>query len=336
MKNFTSLLIVLLGVISLNATAQVDSVPPGTYATDSIPLVDGYSHSTVYDNAKPFPMPVIKQSNIRFYKRVYRDIDLTDKQNAIFATPGATLIEAIMKDIAAGKLTVYDATDDSFKKKLSAKEGMARFTDSVMVPKFDNEGNQIGGTMTLNEFNPEKITKFRIKEDIFLDKQRGKMETRIVGLAPLMDITSNAELAASVGATPAFWLYYPQVRYTMVKMDISDVERNLFDMSMDDIFLQRKFASKIIREGNNPSTQDSISSQASELKLKKMNDDLWKNPKGVKEKDLVTEADLLKADKKKEKKPKAAKAPKAAKLPKEKAVKKESTPVAPKSTPVTN
>ena len=309
----------LLTAFCFTAQAQVDSIPPSQLATDSIPTIDGYSHSTVFDNAKPFPMPAIKQSNIRFYKRVYRDIDLTDKQNAIFATQGKTLIEALMKDIAAGTLTVYDATDDSFKKKLTAKEGAARFTDSVMVPKFDSEGNQIGGTMALNEFNPEKITKFRIKEDIFLDKQRGKMETRIIGLAPLMDITSNAELAASVGATPAFWLYYPQVRYTLVKMDVSDPERNLFDLSMDDIFLQRRFNSKIIREGNNATTQDSVASLVSEEKLKKFNADFYKNPNGIKEKDLVQPEDLLKTDKKKEATPKAPKE----KAPKKTAVKTE-------------
>jgi len=308
MKNSPLLyFVVLLTAFCTTANAQVDSVPPSYAVSDSIPLTDGYNHSTVFENAKPFPMPVIKQSNIRFYKRVYRDIDLTDPKNAIFATPGATLIEAMMKDIAGGKLTVYDATDDSFKKKMSAKEGAARFTDSVMVPKFDTEGNQIGGVMALNEFNPEKITKFRIKEDIFLDKQKGKLETRIIGIAPLMSITSNADLAATVGSTPAFWLYFPQVRYTLAKMDISDPERNLFDLSMDDIFLQRKFASKIIREGNNPSIQDSVGSITAEEKLKKISADYYKTPKGVKESELVQPEDLLKTEKKK-KAPKAKKA----------------------------
>jgi len=298
--------ILILSVSCFTASAQVDTIPPGI--TDSIPTTDGYNHSTIFENAKPFPMPVINQRNVRFYKRVYRDIDLRERQNVIFAKPGATLIEALMKDIQGGTLTVYDATDDSFKKKLSAKEGMARFTDSVMVPKFDADGNQIGGVMALNEFNPEKITKFRIKEDIFLDKQRGKMETRIIGIAPLMDITTNAELAESVGSTPAFWLYYPQVRYTLVKMDVSDPERDLFDVSMDDVFLQRRFASKIVRESSASGVQDSVSAEAAELRIKQLNTNYWKTPKGVNEKNLRKPEDMLKTEKKKEPKPVRTKA----------------------------
>src|SRR5690606_17063813 len=104
--------------------------------------------------------------------------------------------------------------------------------------------------MTLNEFNPERVTKFRIKEDIFFDKQRGRLETRIIGVAPLMDISSSAELAESVGSTPAFWLYFPQLRYTLVKVDVSDPDSGIYDISMDDLFVQRKFASTIIRESS--------------------------------------------------------------------------------------
>src|SRR5690606_42004729 len=100
----------------------------------------------------------------------------------------------------------------------------------------------IDAQMTLNEFNPERVTKFRIKEDIFFDKQRGRLETRIIGVAPLMDISSSAELAESVGSTPAFWLYFPQLRYTLVKVDVFDPDKGLYVMSMDDLFVRRTFA----------------------------------------------------------------------------------------------
>jgi gliding motility associated protien GldN len=101
--------------------------------------------------------------------------------------------------------------------------------------------------MQLNDFNPERITKFRIKEDIFFDKQRSKIETRIIGIAPLMGVQTSD---VTVGEAPVFWLYYPQCRTVFVKKDVSNPDRNLFDISMDDIFLQRKFVSKIIRESN--------------------------------------------------------------------------------------
>ena len=264
---------------------------------DTIPLTDGFYQANNLENAIPFAYPKVNMKNIRFYKRVWRDIDLTNEENYIYAIPGASLIEAVMKGINEGKLTPYSPEDDSFKTKMTARQGVAQFADSVLVPIFDEEGNQIDAQMALNEFNPERVTKFRVKEDIFFDKQRGRLETRIIGVAPLMDISSSAELAESVGSTPAFWLYFPQLRYTLVKVDVSDPDRGLYDMSMDDLFVQRKFASRIIRESS-PSAmrqeaqyaenalQQSQEAQQIEDKLEAYKERLWSTPKGVNAEEL--------------------------------------------------
>jgi len=264
---------------------------------DTIPLTDGFYQANNLEDAVPFAYPKVNMKNIRFYKRVWRDIDLSNEENYIYAIPGASLIEAIMDGINQGKLTPYSPEDDSFKARMTASEGVARFADSVLVPIFDDEGNQIDAQMTLNEFNPERVTKFRIKEDIFFDKQRGRLETRIIGVAPLMDISSSAELAESVGSTPAFWLYFPQLRYTLVKVDVSDPDRGIYDMSMDDLFVQRKFASTIIRESS-PSAmrqealyaenelQQLQEAQNIEDKLETYKERLWTAPKGVDPKEL--------------------------------------------------
>ncbi|MDX3912850.1 MULTISPECIES: type IX secretion system ring subunit PorN/GldN [Olivibacter] len=282
-----------------NWTALPDSVQGNNSAllVDTVPQTDGYYQVNDLHDAVPFAYPKVNPKNIRFYKRVWRDIDLKDKENYIFAIPGASLMEAIMKSIKEGKLTPYNPEDDGFKTKLTAREGEARFTDSVLVPIFDEEGNQIDAQMTLNEFNPEKVTKFRIKEDIFFDKQRGKLETRIIGVAPLMTINTSEELAESVGETPAFWLYFPQLRYTLVQIDVSDPDRELYDMTMDDLFVQRKFASKIVRQSS-PSqqmqyatgeqSQDSAVTGDIEDKIKLYKARLWRNPKGVNPEDLLS------------------------------------------------
>ncbi|RZF57435.1 gliding motility protein GldN [Sphingobacterium corticibacterium] len=264
---------------------------------DTIPTTDGFYQANNLEDAVPFAYPKVNMKNIRFYKRVWRDIDLSNEENYIYAIPGASLIEAIMNGINEGKLTPYSPEDDTFKTKMTASQGVAQFADSVLVPIFDDEGNQIDAQMTLNEFNPERVTKFRIKEDIFFDKQRGRLETRIIGVAPLMDISSSAELAESIGSTPAFWLYFPQLRYTLVKVDVSDPDRGLYDMSMDDLFVQRKFASSIIRESS-PSAmrqeaqyaenalQQLQEAQQIEDKLETYKEKLWSAPKGVNPEEL--------------------------------------------------
>lgn len=296
---------------SLFAQATIDTLPrtqdtlsnmgtaiskaPGEVIQDTIPLTDGFYQVNNMEDAVPFAYPEVNRKNIRFYKRVWRDIDLKDEKNAILAVPGNSLIEVVMKAIEKGKLSLYSPDDDSFKGRLSAQEGMARFADSVLVPIFDGEGNQIDSKMALNEFDPARVTKFRVKEDIFFDKQRSRLETRIIGVAPLMNITTSAELAESVGATPAFWLYFPQLRYSLVQVDISDPDKGLYEMSMDDFFVQNKFASTIVRESSPGMLQNlketenggqQLDGKKVEEKLDAYKKKLWSNPKGVKAEEL--------------------------------------------------
>lgn len=280
---------------TLNHNAAAKPRASGEVNQDTIPLTDGFYQANNMEDAVPFAYPEVNKKNIRFYKRVWRDIDLKDDKNAILAIPGNSLIEVVMKAIEKGKLSLYSPDDDSFKGRLSAQEGMARFADSVLVPIFDDEGNQIDSKMTLNEFDPSRVTKFRVKEDIFFDKQRSRLETRIIGVAPLMNITTSAELAESVGSTPAFWLYFPQLRYSLVQVDISDPDKGLYDMSMDDFFVQNKFASTIIRESSPGMLQNvkadengtrQLDGKKVEEKLDAYKKKLWSNPKGVKAEEL--------------------------------------------------
>ncbi|WP_374164623.1 gliding motility protein GldN [Arcticibacter sp. MXS-1] len=272
---------------SVAQTAAGAAVTQMSVNTDTIPQTDGFFNTNkALEEAIPFSYPDVNRNNIRFYKRVWRDIDITDKNNLVLGVPGKSLIEAIMKDISAGRLTPYEPSDESFTHKLSAKEGQMRFQDSVLVPIFDADGNQIDSKMMLNEFDPQKVTKFRIKEDIFLNKQRGRVETRIIGVAPLMNVTTSDSSATAIGSTPAFWLYFPQLRYTLVKIDISDPDRDLFEMTMDDLFVQRKFASKIVRESSSlgsVSAQDAaLDADEAERKIQEYKRNLWKVPASVK------------------------------------------------------
>ncbi|WP_293879892.1 gliding motility protein GldN [Sphingobacterium sp. UBA1498] len=276
-------------------TGASTPITSGEVIQDTIPLTDGFYQANSMEDAVPFAYPEVNKKNIRFYKRVWRDIDLKDEKNNLLAVPGNSLIEVIMKAIEKGKLSLYSPDDDSFKGRLSAQEGMARFADSVLVPIFDGEGNQIDSKMALNEFDPARVTKFRVKEDIFFDKQRSRLETRIIGVAPLMNITTSAELAESVGATPAFWLYFPQLRYSLIQVDISDPDKGLYDMTMDDFFVQNKFASTIVRESSPGMLQNlkdtengsqQLDGKKVEEKLDAYKKRLWSNPKGVKAEEL--------------------------------------------------
>ncbi|MFD1256850.1 gliding motility protein GldN [Mucilaginibacter terrae] len=224
-------------------TAVKDSLP-----ADSLPPMDGFYKNEMYTNAKAFNYPAINSRDVKFFKRVWRDIDVKDPKNSLLNTPGATLAEMILEGVRTGKLTAYEPSatnnDSTFAKRIDSRSALSRFQDSAMVDKFDANGNKVSSQMVLNAFNPENVTKFRTKEDIYFDKKRSMVVTRIIGIAPLKAIQAAG---STVGEAPVFWLYFPQCRDFFATKDISDPDRNLYDTTLDDIFVQRKYASTINR-----------------------------------------------------------------------------------------
>jgi gliding motility associated protien GldN len=238
-----------IGSPATAAVADQDSLPKDA-PIDTIKPVDGFYKNTSYDKAKAFAYPPIDRNQVKFYKRVWREIDVHNPKNQIFDTPGATLADIIFEGVKTGRLTAYDpelmnpSGDNTFKKRLNYKEAMGSLRDSAMVDQFDKDGNKIGSKMVLNDFNPEKISRFRIKEDIFYDKKRSLVVTRIIGIAPLKEAQAAGQ---TIGYTPIFWLYFPQARNYFASKDVSDPDHNLYDMTLDDVFLQRRFTSTIVR-----------------------------------------------------------------------------------------
>jgi gliding motility associated protien GldN len=298
LKKVTAVILLLMGTCIHENFAQALS---DSAVTDTLPSFDSYLQKADLSQARPFPYPKTNPANIRMYARIWRVIDLADSSNAILSIPGHSLMEAIMKGLMKGKLTPYEK--DDFKKKLTAKQGSMRFTDSVLVPKFDKDGNQISSKMVLNDFNPDRITRFRIEEDVYFDRQRGKVDTRIIGLAPMMNITGSADLPANMSSAPAFWLYFPQLRFALVQEDVSEPDKGIFDVTLDDVFMQQKFSAYLIRQfspGNAESGQlDPGSPEALKLqqKIADLKKNIWKNPRGINDKNLVNQTQNNKEEK---------------------------------------
>jgi gliding motility associated protien GldN len=260
------LTLILLFTNCIAVSAQVTEVLPQTQTSDtfddttkqvmvdSASFDDGFYRLNAHENAKPYAFPKVDRNNVIFFKRIWRDIDVTDSMNHIFATPGKTLMEAITEGIKSGQITAFDPvateknpTGDAFVTPLTPAAAIGKLTDSVLVPMFDDEGNEIGSEMRMNDFNPLSISKFRIKEDIFLDKQRSRIETRIIGIAPVISINvADAQIAEQ----PAFWIYFPQARAVLATKEVMDTKRGISKQSMDDIFIQHRFVSNIIKESN--------------------------------------------------------------------------------------
>ena len=252
MKKIFFALILIAGTLRLSA--QAPNLNNNTKPKPVDRPVDGFYQKTNVLNARVSPYAALRESDVMFSKRVWREIDLRDKVNTIFASPKSRLITILTDAIQAGELTAYDASStkddvngDEFSVVLKAEDAMARFADSVLVPIFDKDGNQTGTVVTAGEFNADSIIKFRIKEDWIFDKQRSVFEPRIVGIAPMIRISAAGQ---AFDEQPAFWIYFPEARHLLVTKAVVNRSNDATGLSYDDIFMKRIFASYIVKESN--------------------------------------------------------------------------------------
>lgn len=252
MKKIFFALILLTG--TLNVSAQAPNLSNDTKPKPVEKPVDGYYKNTNILSARVSPYANLRESDVMYSKRVWREIDLRDKMNMIFASPKSRLITILTDAIQAGELTAYDASStkddvngDEFTSVLQPEAAMAKFADSVLVPIFDNDGNQTGTVVKAGDFNPDSIVKFRIKEDWIFDKQRSVFEPRIVGIAPMIKITAAGQ---AFDEQPAFWIYFPEVRHLLVTKAVVNRGNDATGLSYDDVFMKRIFASYIVKESN--------------------------------------------------------------------------------------
>lgn len=275
-----------LGFISQTLFGQQGSVI--FESIDDTPPVDGYAVKTDIQNRRVIPYSNVRSNDVVFSKRIWREMDLSDDKNHVFASPKAKLIDVLMDAVSAGELTAYDPTPtkedptgDSFLKRLSPEQARGRLVDSVLVPEFDDEGYEIGSTMMPGEFNSDEVTRFRIKEDWFFDKQRSVLEPRIVGIAPLMKINMGG---VSLDEQPAFWIYFPEARHILVNKQVADPVNDALGISFDDLFTRRLFSSVIVKESNpqdlrikdyTQGADEALEAERIEKKLSEYDQSIW-------------------------------------------------------------
>ena len=254
------------------------------------PPLDGYVVKSDLENRKVIPYANVRQSDVFFSKRVWREIDLREKLNKVFASPHSALIDIILQAVQRGELTAYDPTPtendpngDSFKNVLSVEQAMARFGgDSTLVEEYDADGNVASSHYEQNKISGANVIKFRIKEDWIFDKQRSIFEPRIIGIAPLIvpkvpglenaavatgnpfDPFATETPAESTAATPvdaaeptmqadpipAFWIYFPEARHILVNKEVVNRHNDATGLSYDDVFIKRICASYIVKSSN--------------------------------------------------------------------------------------
>lgn len=224
----------------------------------------------------------IREADVMWQKRLWQIIDVREKMNLPFAYPARPLVTVMLDNIKEGKIKAYSAMDDKFTTEMSYDEILARMNLRDTVRKYDPDTYEETIIVVQNDFNPETVKRFRVKEDWFFDEETSTMRVRILGIAPLMeelDDYGNVRFEY-----PMFWIYYPHCREPLAREAAFNPMNDVHVMSWEDLFEMRYFSSHIVKESNpydrrikdyKEGTQMVYESQRIKDQMKAFEHDLW-------------------------------------------------------------
>lgn len=199
------------------------------------------------------PYTFIREQDVMWSKRIWREIDLREKINHPLYYPitkisdRKSLFDVIKDAVLSGELTAYDDLDDEFTIQLTISQAISKMGDSTEVLLEDEFGDLIP-SLNYRETQSIDVIRYQIKEDWFFDRERSIMDVRIMGIAPIINVLDdNGDYK---GRKRLFWIYFPEARYTFANWDVFNRQNDTERRTFDDIFWKRMFNSYIIKKSN--------------------------------------------------------------------------------------
>ena len=201
---------------------------------------------------KPIEYTHLREGDVAWEKRIWREIDLREKQNFKYYYPVEvsacvkSLFQTLSTHILKGDITAFK--DEEFIVPFEKAEVRRLLVKIDTVPRYivDAEGNEDTEMIPVADSTSiyRRVLKYRLKEDWVFDKQRSVMEVRIIGLAAfeyIPDKEAYREL---------FWVYFPACRQALASTPAFNTRNDNEFRSFDELFMKRDFSSLIVKESN--------------------------------------------------------------------------------------
>lgn len=243
----TSAYLILLFAFIERVNAQQGVFKPGDYR-------DGVYEKENSVNRRLIPYTFLREADVAYKKRIWRDIDLRDKINLPLYYPlnyeasetRISLFQVLKRYAISGQIIAF--SDEQFLIPLQISDVKTKFSkcDSIEESSFDANGNEI----ITKVWNCDSLSilrnilKYRLKEDWFFDKQRSVLDVRILG------IQANLYVEDKETFKDLFWVYYPACRPFFAKHEVFNPKNPAENRTFEDIFWKRQFNSTIVKEEN--------------------------------------------------------------------------------------
>lgn len=257
-------------------------------------IIDGAFKRTDIEQKKPMPLPMAREADVFWSKKVWRIIDLREKMNQPLYYPTIpldnkkNLITLLMEGINTGKITPWDARNDNeeFKTPLTYDQVKQSFGAQAKTEKIvDIDTGESRDSLVQGEIRPNEIKQYIVKEEWYFDKGTSTLNVRIIGICPVREFVREGDQSGAVQRQKVFWVYFPEARELLSTSLVINPENDSRQMSFDDLFIKRYFNSYIVRESNPYNNRDisayltgkstMLESKRIEEKMFNFEQDLW-------------------------------------------------------------
>ncbi len=236
-------------IVALNVNAQQSVFQPGDYR-------DGIYDKENSNNRRFIPYTHLREGDVTWEKRVWRRLDMREKQNQQLYYPATqvvsriSLMQLISKYVLSGQIIAF--ADDEFLQPYELsyiRDKMVQREDSADVEEYDANGaafmvkkpGAVDSTWTFEFFSS-----LGLKEDWFFDKQKSVLEVRILSMEFNVINPKRVEL----GEFPLFYTYFPACRPFFAKHEVYNAKNDAERRTFEDIFWKRQFSSVATKETN--------------------------------------------------------------------------------------
>jgi len=242
------------------AIALITSFVGSLGSAEAQTVLDGAWIKEHNKTKKVVQYPFIREADVMWARRIWQDIDLRQKMNLPLYYPleesnGMKSLFDVIRDalLVEGSITAYGTgvtgLEDDFRTPLLVNDVKNILSKVDTTYTEDPDTGELVEVVQRIDVNNQDVTRYRIKEDWFFDKQRSERYVRIIGIAPLKErISEDGEPTGAYEIL--FWLYFPECRYVFANWDsfnrFNDAERRSFD----DLFQKRMFNSTVVKESN--------------------------------------------------------------------------------------
>lgn len=256
--------------------------------------VSDWQASKVNDNSYSAPKPkkknvlpyeYLREEDILYRVKVWREIPVKEKINMSFRynTEGDNgdqrFIMLLLKALKEKKIRAYSPDNDRFTDTLNYRElteAIVGKPEVIQVTDWsDPSGNTKKDTTIINEFDPNSVDFYRVKEEWIFDKERALMICRILGIAPLK-IILNADGSLRDRAV-MFWIYYPSCRDYFATLEVYNPANLSYRQTWEELWEQRMYSSFIVKSNLQNPFNLSISSYIKNPVLRLLESDKIKN-----------------------------------------------------------